>query len=234
MAKKTKSKKKANKKVALKKATKKATKKASKKTKVKAATKKAAPSKKATSKKAVTKAKTKSATKKVAKKAVSQAVTKPAPEPKVHVGEELPPFTIHATGGKVITSDQLKGKKVVLYFYPKDATPGCTIEGRDFTKLHDQFKSSNTEVFGISRDDLKSHESFKEKEGFCFDLLSDETGELSETFGVWKEKNMYGKTYMGIERSTFIIDENGVLKKEWRGVKVEGHAEEVLNSVKNI
>lgn len=192
--------------------------------------------KKATGKKVATKATKKVAKKKAAIKSTQKAPTKPKPVgvPKIQVGQALPAFTIHATGGKQISSEQLKGKKVVLYFYPKDSTPGCTIEGRDFTKLHDQFQASNTEVFGISRDDLKSHEKFKKNEGFCFDLLSDETGELSELFGVWKEKSMYGRTYMGIERSTFVIDENGVLKKEWRGVKVDGHAQEVLNSLKSV
>ncbi len=229
MAKKTKKSKKVTPKKTTKKSTQKVAAKTAKKTTNKTATKKAATKKtakqKATAKKATPKA--------VLKTAVSSSA-KPVSVPKIQVGQALPAFTIHATGGKQISSEQLKGKKVVLYFYPKDSTPGCTIEGRDFTKLHEQFQASNTEVFGISRDDLKSHEKFKKNEGFCFDLLSDETGELSELFGVWKEKNMYGRTYMGIERSTFVIDENGVLKKEWRSVKVDGHAQEVLNSLKSV
>lgn len=169
------------------------------------------------------KAKTKKAT---VKKAIKKASA-------VQVGARVPNFEIAATGGKKITLESLKGKNVVLYFYPKDATPGCTIEGHDFTKLYPDFEKENTAVFGVSRDGLNSHEKFKAKEGYCFDLLSDETGELSEAFGVWKEKNMYGKKFMGIERSTFLIDSDGVLKKEWRAVKVDGHASDVLRTVKS-
>lgn len=208
----------AKKKVTKKKVTKKTSTKTSKKGTQKA-TKKAA-KKRATGKKI-------SKTKTAAPHKAAEAATKAH----IGVGQSLPAFKIHATGGKTITSQDLKGKRVVLYFYPKDSTPGCTIEGHEFTRLHDQFQAANTQVFGVSRDDLKSHEKFKSKENFCFDLLSDETGELSELFGVWKEKSMYGRTYMGIERSTFIIDENGILRKEWRAVKVDGHAEEVLKSI---
>lgn len=120
------------------------------------------------------------------------------------------------------------GKNVVLYFYPKDATPGCTIEGHDFSKLKAEFESSNTVVFGISRDSLQSHENFCSKEGYSIDLLSDEDEIACKLFGVIKEKNMYGKMVLGIERSTFVIDAEGMLSREWRGVKVDGHAAEVL------
>ncbi len=190
---------------------------------------KTAKSKKSTLKKA---AKT-VAKKVIAKvKAVKEKIIVSPQTPSIPLGAHVPNFEIPATGGKRVSLESLKGKNVVLYFYPKDATPGCTIEGHEFTKLYPEFAKENTEVFGISRDDLSSHEKFKSKEGYCFDLLSDEKGELSEAFGVWKEKNNYGKKYMGIERSTFLIDANGILKHEWRRVKVDGHAQEVLETVK--
>lgn len=170
----------------------------------------------------------------VKKSEKSASAASQTPTGVVAVGKAVPAFTIHGTGGTTVSSESLKGKKVVLYFYPKDSTPGCTIEGRDFTRLHEQFQAANTEVFGVSRDDMKSHEKFKSNEGFCFELLSDESGELSENFGVWKQKSMYGRTYMGIERSTFLIDENGILRHEWRAVKVDGHAQEVLEAAKSL
>ncbi len=123
------------------------------------------------------------------------------------------------------------GKKVALYFYPKDATPGCTTEGHEFTKLKEKFSQINVEIFGVSRDSIKSHEKFKEKQCFNFDLLSDEDEKICQLFGVIKEKNMYGKKVMGIERSTFVIDEEGKLIAEWRKVKAEGHAQEVLEKI---
>ncbi len=150
------------------------------------------------------------------------------------VGQIMPAFSAAATGGKTITMESLKGKKVVLYFYPKDATHGCTIEGSDFTRLHKAFKAAGAEVFGISRDTLKSHENFKSKQKYSIDLLSDSDEKLCQSFGVIKMKNMYGKKVRGIERSTFVIDKDGVLKKEWRGVKVPGHADEVLAFVKSL
>lgn len=125
-----------------------------------------------------------------------------------------------------------KGQNVVLYFYPKDATPGCTIEGHEFSKLLPQFKKLNAVVFGVSRDSMKSHDKFKDKEGYKVDLISDENSEACDLFDVIKEKNMYGKKVMGIERSTFWIDQEGVLKHEWRKVKAEGHAAEVLAYLK--
>lgn len=150
------------------------------------------------------------------------------------VGKPLPIFSAPITGGKTVSTAELKGKKVVLYFYPKDSTPGCTIEGHDFTRLHKEFKKAGAEVFGVSRDSMKSHEKFKEKECYSIDLLSDEDEKLCKIFDVVKMKNMYGRQVRGIERSTFVIDTDGKLKKEWRGVKVAGHAEEVLNFVKSL
>lgn len=147
------------------------------------------------------------------------------------VGKKAPKFELPATGSQVISLKNLLGKKVVLYFYPKDATPGCTLEGHEFTKLKKQFEKKNTIVFGVSRDDVKSHEKFKEKECYAIDLISDEESELCNAFDVIKEKNMYGKKVKGIERSTFVIDEKGVITHEWRKVKAEGHAEEVLKSL---
>jgi thioredoxin-dependent peroxiredoxin len=149
----------------------------------------------------------------------------------VALDKKVPDFTSAATGGD-ITLSSLKGKTVVLYFYPKDSTPGCTTEGQDFSALHTKFKQAGAVVLGASRDSLKSHASFKEKMGFPFELLSDPDEALCALFGVMKMKNMYGKQVRGIERSTFIIDADGVLRREWRGVKVPGHAEEVLAAVK--
>lgn len=151
---------------------------------------------------------------------------------KVSIGKKVPAFSRPATGDKTIKSSSLKGSKVVIYFYPKDSTPGCTTEGQDFRDNHSKFKRANTIVLGVSRDSLKSHENFKSKQAFNFDLLSDEDETLCKLFDVIKEKNMYGKKVMGIERSTFLIDEKGVLRQEWRKVKVNGHVEEVLAAVK--
>ena len=152
----------------------------------------------------------------------------------VTVGKKVPNFSLPATGEQTIKLSALKGQKVVLYFYPKDSTPGCTTEGQDFRDQQTKFKRAGAVVLGVSRDSMKSHEKFKEKQGFNFDLLSDEDEELCNLFDVIKEKNMYGKKVMGIERSTFLIDEKGVLQKEWRKVKVPGHVEEVLQAVKDL
>lgn len=126
------------------------------------------------------------------------------------------------------------GQWVVLYFYPKDSTPGCTQEGRDFRDMYDNFKTLNCQVFGISRDSLKAHDKFKGNEGFPFELISDADEMLCQVFNVIKEKNMYGKTVLGIERSTFIIDPNGCIAHEWRGVKVPGHVAEVYEVLANL
>ena len=150
------------------------------------------------------------------------------------VGKKVAAFDLPATGGKTIALGDLKGKNVVLYFYPKDSTPGCTLEGQDFRDHIRKFSARNTVVLGVSRDSIKSHESFKEKQCFPFELLSDEDETLCRQFGVIKQKNMYGRKVLGIERSTFLIDEKGVLRREWRGVKVPGHVEEVLEAIKEL
>jgi len=141
-------------------------------------------------------------------------------------------FKAAATGDKTIQLKSLRGKKVVIYFYPKDATPGCTTEGQDFRDLHARFKRQNAVIFGVSRDSLASHEKFKEKQKFPFDLISDPDEKLCRQFDVIQEKTLYGRKFMGVERSTFLIDEAGKLRQEWRKVKVNGHAEEVLEAVK--
>ena len=181
----------------------------------------------------------------MAKKVSTQKKTaaKKAPKSKekaaeLLVGVKLPSMSLLVTSdqetGTEIKTDSWKGKKIVLYFYPKDSTPGCTIEGHDFTKLHSKFKKLNAEVFGVSRDSMKSHCRFKDKEGYSVELISDEGEKLCNWFQVIKDKNMYGRIVRGIERSTFVIDENGKIVKEWRGVKVPGHAEEVLEFVRSL
>jgi peroxiredoxin Q/BCP len=148
------------------------------------------------------------------------------------LGKKVKNFKLPATGDKTISLSELKGKNVVLYFYPKDSTPGCTTEGQDFRDAKAKFSRQNTVVLGVSRDSIKSHENFKAKQKFNFDLLSDADEELCKAFDVIKMKNMYGKQVMGIERSTFLIDAKGVLKQEWRKVKVKDHVAEVLAAVK--
>ncbi len=143
-------------------------------------------------------------------------------------------FSAEATGDKKIRLKDLRGKNVVIYFYPKDSTPGCTLEGQDFRDLHARFKRQNTVILGASKDSIASHEKFKAKQKFSFDLLSDPDGKLCEKFDVIREKNMYGRKFMGIERSTFLVDADGKLRREWRKVKVKGHAEEVLAAVKEL
>lgn len=141
-------------------------------------------------------------------------------------------FKAAATGDKTIRLKDLRGKKVVLYFYPKDSTPGCTTEGQDFRDLNAKFKRANAVILGASRDSLASHEKFKAKQGFPFDLLSDPDEKLCRKFDVIHEKSLYGKKFMGVVRSTFLIDAAGKLRAEWRKVKVKGHAAEVLDAVK--
>ena len=142
-------------------------------------------------------------------------------------------FKAAATSDATVQLKTLRGRKVVLYFYPKDSTPGCTTEGQDFRDLHAKFKRANATVFGVSRDSLASHEKFKAKQSFPFELISDPDEKLCRQFDVIKEKSLYGKKFMGIERSTFLIDEDGKLRAEWRKLKVKGHAQEVLDAVKN-
>jgi peroxiredoxin Q/BCP len=148
--------------------------------------------------------------------------------------QPVPELELPATGSKAFRLADARGRTVVFYFYPKDNTPGCTTEGQQFRDLHPEFQKLNCDVYGISRDSLKSHESFRAKMSFPFDLLSDTDEIVCKLFDVIKMKNMYGKKVRGIERSTFVIDGQGVLRKEWRGVKVPGHAEEVLGFVRTL
>jgi len=145
---------------------------------------------------------------------------------------KVPDFTVAATGGHDFTLSDHAGQPVVIYFYPKDNTPGCTVEGADFRDRHKQFAKLGAVIVGVSRDSLKSHEGFKAKMEFPFELIADADEALCTQFGVIKMKNMYGKKVRGIERSTFLIDAKGRLAKEWRGVKVPGHVDEVLEAVK--
>jgi len=148
--------------------------------------------------------------------------------------QKVPDFSLAATSGQTLSPAGLAGQKVVLYFYPKDSTPGCTTEAQQFRDLHAEFLAAGAVVLGVSRDSLKSHENFKAKQGLPFELISDPDETLCGLFGVMKMKNMYGKQVRGVERSTFVIDPSGVLRREWRGVKVPGHAQEVLDYVKTL
>lgn len=150
------------------------------------------------------------------------------------LNESVANFQLPATSGKTFQLSDYLGKTLVIYFYPKDSTPGCTTQGVQFRDAYGEFQQHNTEIFGISRDTLKSHENFKAKFSFPFELLADTEEQACQLFGVIKMKNMYGKQVRGIERSTFVIDPHGKLVKEWRGVKVDGHAAEVLDFVKTI
>jgi thioredoxin-dependent peroxiredoxin len=150
------------------------------------------------------------------------------------LGKPVKDFSLPSTGEATFRLSEHKGTKLVLYFYPKDNTPGCTTQGSDFRDLYKDFTKAGCRIFGISRDSVRSHENFKAKLGFPFDLLSDAEEEACSQFGVIKMKNMYGKKVRGIERSTFVIDKDGVLAREWRGVKVPGHAQEVLSFVKTL
>ncbi|HLT12625.1 MAG TPA: peroxiredoxin [Marinobacter sp.] len=152
----------------------------------------------------------------------------------VALNQPVPDFQAQATGDQAITLADLKGKNVVIYFYPKDNTPGCTSEGEDFRDRMEQFSALDTEIFGVSRDSLKAHENFRAKYQFPFHLISDKDESLCKLFDVIKLKKLYGKEHLGIERSTFVIDKHGVLRSEWRGVKVKGHADEVLEAVKTL
>lgn len=148
------------------------------------------------------------------------------------IGKKIANFKLPSTGDKTVSPADFKGSKVVIYFYPKDSTPGCTTEGLDFQANLSKFKRANTIIFGVSRDSIASHEKFREKQGFKFDLISDPDEKLCKMFDVIHEKNMYGKKVMGIVRSTFLIDDKGVLREEWRKVKVADHVDEVLAAVK--
>jgi len=146
----------------------------------------------------------------------------------------VPDLALPATSGKTIQFSELRGKPFVLYFYPKDNTPGCTTQGQQFRDLHEAFSLLGCVVFGVSRDSLKSHESFKAKMGFPFELICDQDEIACGAFDVIRMKNMYGRQVRGIERSTFAVDAEGVVRKEWRGVKVPGHAQDVLDYMKSL
>ncbi|WP_285422327.1 peroxiredoxin [Pseudomonas sp. efr-133-TYG-103a] len=148
----------------------------------------------------------------------------------VELDQPVADFQVQATSEQAVTLSALKGQQVVIYFYPKDSTPGCTTQGQGFRDHHAEFKAANTVVFGVSRDSLKSHENFKAKQAFPFELISDKDESLCQLFDVIKLKKLYGKEYLGVDRSTFLIDKNGVLRKVWRGVKVPGHVAAVLEA----
>lgn len=149
-------------------------------------------------------------------------------------GDKAPDFSLPADGGKTVSLADYKGKKLVIYFYPKDDTPGCTKESCTFRDNLTDFNKAGIEVIGVSKDSVKKHDKFKEKHGLNFPLISDEEGEICEKYGVWVEKSLYGRKYMGIDRSTFLIDENGVIRNIWRKVKVTGHVEEVLKKAEDL
>ena len=148
----------------------------------------------------------------------------------IELGKPVPDFSAPATGGDTITLSELRGKQVVIYFYPKASTPGCTTEGGDFRDRKTAFDAANTVVIGVSRDGLRAQENFKAKQDFNFELISDKDETVCQLFDVIKLKKMYGKEHLGIERSTFLIDQDGKLAQEWRGVKVPGHVDEVLSA----
>lgn len=154
--------------------------------------------------------------------------------PKVEPGAKVPPFSLPATGGGSWRLKDAAGRALVLYFYPKDLTSGCTRESQDFRDLYAAFRKAGAEIVGVSRDSIASHEKFKAKEALPFALLSDEEEEVCQLFEVIREKSLYGRKFLGIERSTFLIDSKGVLRREWRKVKVPGHAEEVLEAAKSL
>lgn len=145
----------------------------------------------------------------------------------IAIDSPVPDFSARATGGDFNLAAH-KGKQLVIYFYPKDNTPGCTTQGQGFRDAHEAFAAANTVIVGVSRDSLKTHENFKAKQGFPFELIADKDESVCSLFDVIKLKKLYGKEYLGIDRSTFLIDKSGVLRQEWRGVKVPGHVDEVL------
>jgi peroxiredoxin Q/BCP len=153
------------------------------------------------------------------------------PEKTVALDRKVPAFSLPVSGGGKWKLADAAGKRLVIYFYPKDATSGCTSEGEAFRDLHARFRKAGAEIVGVSPDSVVSHDKFIARYGFTFPLLADEDKTVCQLFGVWKEKSMYGKKYMGVERSTFLLDDKGVLRREWRKVKVPGHAEEVLAAV---
>ena len=149
-------------------------------------------------------------------------------------GKKCPKFIADATNNKNISNDTFHDQNFVIYFYPKDSTPGCTTEGQEFRDSYEKFKKLNTEILGVSRESIKSHENFKSKQNFPFELLSDPDEKVCKAFDVMKLKSMYGREYMGVDRSTFIVNAKGKIVKEWRGVKVKGHVAEVLEAVEEL
>jgi len=149
-------------------------------------------------------------------------------------GKKCPKFSADATGDVLISNNDFEGKNLVIFFYPKDNTPGCTLEGQDFRDNYASFTELNAEILGVSRDSIKSHENFKNKQSFPFRLLSDPDEVMCKSFDVMREKSMYGKKYIGVDRSTFLINSKGLIVKEWRSVKVKGHVMEVLEALKDI
>lgn len=150
----------------------------------------------------------------------------------LNIGDKAPDFTLPTDGGGEITLSSFKGRKVIVYFYPKDSTPGCTTEACAFRDNMAAFNKADAQVIGISKDSVKRHDNFKAKQGLNFPLASDEDGAVCEAYGVWVQKKLYGREYMGIQRATFLIDEEGKIEKIWPAVKVKGHAEEVLAAVR--
>tara|TARA_B100000902_G_scaffold1384_3_gene1821 strand:+ start:839 stop:1309 length:471 start_codon:yes stop_codon:yes gene_type:complete len=150
------------------------------------------------------------------------------------VGKKSPKFKADCTNNKTISSEDFKGKNLVIYFYPKDSTPGCTTEGQEFRDSYAEFQKHDTEIIGVSRDSIKSHENFKMKQDFPFELLSDPDEKVCKAFDVMKLKSMYGREYIGVDRSTFIINKDGKVVREWRAVKVKGHVAEVLEEIKSL
>lgn len=152
----------------------------------------------------------------------------------LEAGDKAPDFKLPVNGDATLSSKDLRGKTVVMYFYPKDMTPGCTTEAQDFRDRFKDFEKAGAVVLGVSKDSIKRHDKFVEKQDLPFQLVSDENGTLCEDFGVWVEKNMYGRKYMGIQRATFVIDAKGVIRHVWPKVKVKGHADDVLEVVKSL
>jgi peroxiredoxin Q/BCP len=178
---------------------------------------------------------TKKATKKAAKKSTKKRASARAAAPtRAALGRKVPDITLPATGGHNVRLRDLRGRKVVLYFYPRDNTPGCTLEGRQFAALAPQFERAGVALLGVSRDSIASHDRFREQHSLPFDLLSDPEERACRLFDVIREKKLYGRTMLGVERSTFLIDAEGTLRREWRRVKVEGHAREVLEAAQSL
>lgn len=155
-------------------------------------------------------------------------------QPSVQVGDQAPGFTLPADGGNQVTLSDLRGKNVVLYFYPKDDTPGCTVEAKDFADMAVNFDEADTVILGLSKDNIASHEKFKTKYCLPFTLVSDTEGTVCAAYGTWVEKSMYGKKYMGIDRATFLIDKSGIVRQVWRKVSVPNHVKEVLRAAEGL